>query len=139
MNCENCNGCWWNKNWLWNWKVSTGNYLWKFFNHRLISRRCLKKKWNDYDIFFLDIEIKDELGVNLAKTILENNPDSIILFVTSHTDYILDAFQLAAFQYILKPINKQFLIEEFIRAVEQFNRNKNEIELVWKGITTIKN
>lgn len=41
---------------------------------------------NRYDIFFLDIEIGSDNGINLAHTIRQFDKNTIIIFTTSHSE-----------------------------------------------------
>ncbi len=59
------------------------------------------------DLVFLDIELPDMRGIELADRMREIKPDLAIVFITAHQEYSLDAFKLYAFDYILKPIDEE--------------------------------
>ncbi|MGL5977440.1 MAG: response regulator [Erysipelotrichaceae bacterium] len=59
---------------------------------------------NSYDVAFLDIELRDMTGIELAKRLKALQPNMNIVFVTGHDSYALDAFGVYASDYILKPI-----------------------------------
>ena len=59
------------------------------------------------DLAFLDIELPDIKGIELAERLREIKPDLAIVFITAHQEYSLDAFKLYAFDYILKPIDEE--------------------------------
>lgn len=59
------------------------------------------------DLAFLDIELPDMKGIQLAHKLREIKPDLAIVFITAHKEYSLDAFKLYAFDYILKPIDEE--------------------------------
>lgn len=59
------------------------------------------------DIAFLDIEIGDMNGVELAKRIKETNPHCDVVFCTGYSSYAADAFGLGASDYLLKPITRE--------------------------------
>ena len=81
------------------------------------------------DIALLDIDFqRGEEGIELARNILKNSPLAIIIFVTSHEEYALDAYNLAAFGYITKPIEEKKFEKLFARALLQL-----------RGINSIKN
>ena len=61
---------------------------------------------NSIDVAFLDISMPLMSGINLASAIKKSNPDMLVIFVTAHRDFAVDAFELKAFDYILKPISK---------------------------------
>ena len=60
------------------------------------------------DILFLDIQMPDVTGLDAADVILERWPDErplpLIVFVTAYDHYALAAFEHAAVDYVLKPV-----------------------------------
>ena len=64
------------------------------------------------DIAFLDIEMKEMNGLALAAKIREKHPDCSIIFVTSHMDYAVKAFQMHVDGYLMKPVNQKDVEEE---------------------------
>lgn len=57
---------------------------------------------NEIDIVFLDIEMKDENGVEVSKKMREMESKPVIIFVTSYDGYIRNAFGLNIYAYIMK-------------------------------------
>ena len=64
------------------------------------------------DIAFLDIEMPLISGINLAKKLKKNNPLINIIFVTAYNNYALDAYNIHASGYVLKPVNAEKLKKE---------------------------
>lgn len=91
------------------------------------------------DMAFLDIDFqRGEEGIELARNIIKSNPLAIIIFVTSHEEYALDAYNLAAFGYITKPIEEKKFEKVFTRALVQLRgihavKNNHTIEFVSNG------
>lgn len=56
------------------------------------------------DLVFLDIELGNESGLDLGKKIRELYPAALIVYVTAYGQYALEAFQVRAFHYLVKPI-----------------------------------
>lgn len=77
----------------------------------------------EYDLLFLDIELNGSGmdGMSMAKRIrsMELARQPIIIFVTGYERYVYDAFDVDAFQYLLKPIDEQKFAEVFGRAAGQ--------------------
>ena len=48
----------------------------------------------------------------------------VIIFVTGYERYVFDAFDVGAFQYLLKPVNEEKFAQVFARAVEQIAANR---------------
>ena len=61
------------------------------------------------DAVFLDINMPDMNGIELAKKIRETKPHIYIIFVTDHKDYIMEAVEVYFTDYILKPVNEKRL------------------------------
>jgi len=79
----------------------------------------------EYDLLFLDIEMggSDTLtdGMELARNIraMDTGRQPVIVFVTGYEKYVYDAFDVGAFQYLVKPVDEQKFAEVFGRAVRQ--------------------
>ncbi len=59
------------------------------------------------DIVFLDINMPEYNGMEIAKDIRKTNPDLMIIFVTAHDEYAVDSFEVQATDYVVKPILKE--------------------------------
>lgn len=55
-----------------------------------------------YDLILLDIEMPGITGMELAEKIRPCLPDVKIIFITSHIEYAIDAFELSVFRYVPK-------------------------------------
>ncbi|MCR4742480.1 MAG: response regulator [Treponema sp.] len=64
------------------------------------------------DAVILDIDMPDITGLSLAKEIKKRNQFIEVIFVTSFSQYAIEAFKTRASGYLLKPINKEDLLEE---------------------------
>ena len=67
------------------------------------------------DLAFMDIELPDMKGIELAEKLREIKPDIEIVFITAHQEYSFDAFKLYASDYILKPIDEERVKSTFQR------------------------
>jgi len=74
---------------------------------------------NKIDIAFLDISMPEGNGFKLARRILEISPYTDIVFITSHREYAVDAFDICAFDYILKPVLANRVERTVKRALEK--------------------
>lgn len=55
-----------------------------------------------YDLILLDIEMPDITGMEISERIKPYLPNVRIIFVTSHIEYAIDAFELSIFRYVPK-------------------------------------
>ena len=80
------------------------------------------------DLLFLDIELAPSSldGMALARKIRERATvtQPVIIFVTGYERYVFDAFDVGAFQYLLKPVNEEKFAQVFACAVEQIAANR---------------
>lgn len=75
------------------------------------------------DVAFLDVDMPGLDGVEAARMILDMNPRCAIVFITAHDSYMKDAFELYAFDYIVKP----FKLERLDKTIERILGQKDAI------------
>ncbi len=66
---------------------------------------------NRIDIAFLDIEMGGMNGLELAKRLKDIHAKTNIIFATVHSEYALNAYDLQASDYLLKPVNKDMILK----------------------------
>lgn len=76
------------------------------------------------DILFVDISMPRENGIDFAKRARLKIPSLMIIFITAHKEFALDAFEIYAFDYIVKPISQSRLISTLDRAKDRFSLSK---------------
>lgn len=74
---------------------SFNNYSLKIINHS----KYLNK---EYDLFFIDIDLKDENGIDIAFQITCQYPLSKIIFISEHNDLIFNTLAIQPFYFIRK-------------------------------------
>ena len=82
------------------------------------------KSQESFEISFLDVEMKETSGIDVAKHMREEQEKrgkdkSIIIFVTGYREYMEDAFDVNAFHYLLKPIDEKKFYTVFNRALKE--------------------
>ena len=68
------------------------------------------------DVALLDINMPDMNGLKLAAEIKRLRPDTAVIFLTGYSEYALQAFEVRAVGYLLKPVNKDRLAAEIAYA-----------------------
>lgn len=87
---------------------------------------------NKPDLVFLDVEMPDKTGLEVADEINRNLLHTKIIFVTSYDHYAIKALKTEAFDYLLKPVS----IDELKKAIERYhakiqsNLTKREFEII---------
>ncbi|MGW3315271.1 LytR/AlgR family response regulator transcription factor [Streptomyces fungicidicus] len=70
------------------------------------------------DVVFLDIQMPGLDGLDLARLLTGFARPPLVVFVTAHEDFAVQAFDLKAVDYVLKPVRRERLAEAVRRAVE---------------------
>jgi two-component system LytT family response regulator len=68
------------------------------------------------DVIFLDIQMPRETGLQLARELSEQSLPPLIIFVTAFNEHAIEAFELHALDYLLKPLNDTRLAQALERA-----------------------
>ena len=93
----------------------------KFDNgHDLL--RVLNEK--EYEIVFMDHQMQDIDGMETSRLIRSRNNDCVIIFVSAFPEVAVDSYEVNAFRFIVKPINKEKLfkaIDDHLRSIDYDN------------------
>ncbi len=73
------------------------------------------------EVVFLDVEMPGMTGVECAKKIADIEPKTIIVFATAHQEYMPDAFEVYAFDYLIKP----FKIDRLRQTLDRIKDTEN--------------
>lgn len=78
------------------------------------------------DVAFVDIDLNGESGLECAKILTELNPKLKVIFATAHSEYMANAFEIYAFDYLVKP----FDVERVIKTLSRIKgENMKEVEI----------
>lgn len=78
------------------------------------------------DVVFVDIDLNGESGLECAKVMVEINPKVKIIFATAHSEYMANAFEIYAFDYLVKPFNMERVIKTLSRIKDSLQTNVRE-------------
>ena len=81
------------------------------------------------EVVFMDIDLGGESGLDCAKTITELEPKTKIIFATAHSEYMANAFEIYAFDYLVKPFNLERVTKTLTRIKdiqEAFRGNREK-------------
>lgn len=83
-----------------------------------------------YDLLLLDIEMPGLDGMEMARRCREILPKVRIIFVTSHREYAIDAFELSIFRYVPKSDRETRLAAAVTDAAKLYHDLHNHIEVL---------
>ena len=69
-------------------------------------------------VCFLDVEMPGMTGLECAKAIQDTDPRMILVFATAHDDYMAQAFEVYAFDYMVKP----FKVERVMKTLDRIRQ-----------------
>ncbi len=85
-----------------------------------------------FDIVFLDIMMHGMDGMETAQIFREKAYDKILIFVSSSREYVFEAYDVEAFQYLLKPVDNRKLKNVLKKAVLKTKSRLEEFIIVSK-------
>lgn len=89
--------------------------------HQFNSGRDLLQASEYFDIVFLDIIMSNPDGMTAARLLRAKSPNIILIFISSSREYVFDAYDVEAFQYLLKPVDTKKLkivLQKAVRKIE---------------------
>ncbi|MDO5517503.1 MAG: LytTR family DNA-binding domain-containing protein [Clostridium sp.] len=92
------------------------------FDNGIDSLKFLSQ--NNIDVIFLDINMPILDGMEFSKILYKNNKDIRVVFITAYKEHALEAFEVHAFDYLLKPYSE----ERIISALKRLEKSKDEDE-----------
>lgn len=79
----------------------------------------LLKSPDKYDIVFMDYKMEELNGIETSRRIRTQNNNCAIIFVSSYPDIAIDTFEVSAYRFLIKPINKDKLFKSLDDYREQ--------------------
>lgn len=86
-----------------------------------------------FDIIFLDIRMNGINGMEAAKKLRQSDKESHLVFVTSLKEYVFDAFEVGAVNYLLKPIDEHKLMGTMDKIIGGIVKSADEFLLLQTG------
>lgn len=100
----------------------------------------------NFDVCILDIEMPEMSGLQVAELL----KDKLVIFTTAYKEYAVDAFDLNAIDYVLKPIKRERLQQAIQKAIDlldksivfeksvQFNSEKGRVLLYFNQVKYVR-
>ncbi|GJM78330.1 hypothetical protein HMSSN139_08260 [Paenibacillus sp. HMSSN-139] len=84
---------------------------------------------NPIQVAFLDISMPEVDGMSLSRLLLEQDPSISVIFVTGFDDYAVQAFEVNALDYLMKPVTEQRFARTWEKIKEKYREEASEEEL----------
>lgn len=78
-----------------------------------------------YDIVFMDIELPDGNGMEIARRLRKTNKRTLIIFVTNLAQYAVKGYEVRAFDFVVKPVSYYNFMLKFSAALDNLELNKD--------------
>ena len=88
---------------------------------------CLEE--NMADIVITDIQMPGMDGMETARLLRQKNERMVLIFVTAVEEYVFQAFDVAAFHYLVKPFSDEKFEEVVkcaVRSIEKYSENQSD-------------
>lgn len=72
-----------------------------------------------FDFVFLDIEMNGKTGFEVAKKLKKKMSEVLIIFITSHDEWVQEAFKVRAFRYLYKDMDEDEIQEVLAEAIDE--------------------
>ncbi|MFN3789373.1 LytR/AlgR family response regulator transcription factor [Massilia sp.] len=81
---------------------------------------------NDVDLVFLDIQMPGQSGLALARELSRLPEPPLVVFVTAYSEHAIEAFEVHALDYLLKPLDDARLAQALERAAGMLRQRQRE-------------
>lgn len=88
---------------------------------------------SQFDLIFLDILMRGLDGMQTAQMLRRQAFDPLLVFLSSSRDYVWDAYDVEAFQYLVKPVDDKKLKQVLQRAARKTESRAQEFIVVNSG------
>ncbi len=86
-----------------------------------------------FDIVFLDIQMDNLNGIETAKMLRQQKDHSLLIFVTVLKEYVFHAFEVEAYDYLLKPLDSNHFKRTMDRAVSTLAQRTDKSIVIQRG------
>ncbi len=86
-------------------------------------------------LVFLDIDLGEENGINLARKLRRINPEAVLIFVTNFKEYAPEGYEVDAFRYLAKSELDQKLQPYFSDALKVCRGRQQTVDILCEGET----
>ena len=100
---------------------------------RFSGGQALLEAGERFDLVFLDIQMDPPDGLETAKALRRRGDGCLVVFLTVLRERVFDAFEVRAFDYLVKPADPRRLRRTLERALEDLDRRRARSLLIQRG------
>lgn len=89
-----------------------------------------------YDLLFLDIDMGEVNGIDLARRLRRTRPDAVLIFVTNFIEYAPEGYEVNAFRYLSKQQLELLLPAYFADALAVCRTRQRTVDIFCEGEIT---
>lgn len=101
----------------------------RFENAQLLVDKIHEKNYLP-DLLLIDVIMKEKTGLEAVKEIRKEGYDIPVIFLTASTEYALEAYQVDALQYLVKPLNKDRFFHAMDIAFEVIRKEEKNFVVI---------
>lgn len=90
-------------------------------------------EYMQYDLIFLDIFIKDDNGIDIAKAIRKYSNDVKIIFMSTSREFALESYDVFAYSYLLKPVEQSKVVFLMDKYLNETNESRKCLTVTLRG------
>ncbi|HKM35090.1 MAG TPA: LytTR family DNA-binding domain-containing protein [Lachnospiraceae bacterium] len=90
-----------------------------FLMHYTSGKEFFSSAQIETDAFFLDISLDGENGIEIARHLRDLHYNGVIIFLTSHHEYVFEGYEVRALDFLIKPI----VVEKLYRCLDRISQN----------------
>lgn len=90
---------------------------------------CHNKEMDSFDIVFMDILMDGQNGIETARVLRSFSLNTLLIFITSSTEFMAQAFPCHAFDYVIKPYTIDRISQVMNEAKRALNKFGDVIEI----------
>lgn len=100
---------------------------------RFSDGRSLLESGDDFDLIFLDIQMEQIDGMETARRLRQQESQSLLVFVTVLRECVFEAFEVQAYDYLVKPFEDGRFRRLMDRALQSLSGRTTESILIRRG------
>ncbi len=91
-----------------------------------------------FDVIYMDIEMKQMDGMKTAAYIRERDDTMILIYISSHEEYMRELFETEPFRFLSKPLSLEAFERVFLKAAQKVESRKRECYYFQSGKSRMK-